>query len=363
MLHCKCRWKAKCRFCVFKSDSWVLLTACCLVILFSCCILNSGAAQGKEHTFTNPLLPSGADPWVIYKDGYYFYTHTLGDRISIWKTDRLTHLKAALVKTVWTPPPSGLNSKHIWAPELHFLEDKWYLYYTATDKENPGDDTRYVFVLENTAADPLEGTWVDKGRVNTEHSGLDGSVFAHHEKRYFVYSAYAGPQSVLVVARMKDPWTLEGDQVAIATPTYGWEKKGGREILEGPQFLKGEEGKVFIIYSASACWSDEYALGMLTASGNADLLDAGSWKKSPVPVFSLSPANNVYAPGHNSFFKSPDGSEDWILYHANTGPGQGCDQRRSPRAQRFSWSKDGTPVFGEPVKVGEGLSAPSKGKQ
>lgn len=360
MLDFKIRWTGKRRFCVFKSGRAVLLTACCLAISFSCCNDNTGGGQGNEDSFTNPLLPSGADPWAIYKDGFYFYTHTLGDRISIWKTDRLTRLQEASVKTVWIAPSSGLNSKHIWAPELHSINGKWYLYYTATNDENPGDDTRYVFVLENTAADPLEGSWVDKGRVNTEHSGLDGSVFAYEGIRYFLYSAYVGPQSVLVIARMKDPWTLEGDQVVIATPTYDWEKKGGREILEGPQFLEGVEGKVFIIYSASACWSDEYALGMLTASGNADLRDAASWEKSPVPVFSLSPANNVYAPGHNSFFKSPDGSEDWILYHANTGPGQGCDQRRSPRAQKFSWEKDGTPSFGEPVKAGEILSAPSQ---
>lgn len=362
MLDYKFQRKAKRTLCIVRLHPVVLLVACSLIILLSRCNESSGA-QEKEETFTNPLLPSGADPWVIYKDGYYFYTHTLGDRISIWKTDALTRLKEGSVKTVWTPPSSGLNSKHIWAPELHSIDGKWYLYYTATNEENPGDDTRYVFVLENTAADPLEGSWVDKGRVNTNHSGLDGSVFEYGGIRYFVYSAYVGPQSVLVIARMKDPWTLEGDQVVIATPTYGWEKKGGREILEGPQFLKGAGEKLFIIYSASACWSDEYALGMLTASADADLLDAASWQKSPVPVFSLSPANNVYAPGHNSFFKSPDGTEDWILYHANTGPGQGCDQRRSPRAQKFLWNEDGIPVFGEPVEVGEVLTAPSKGKQ
>jgi GH43 family beta-xylosidase len=67
----------------------------------------------------------------------------------------------------------------------------------------------------------------------------------------------------------------------------------------------------------------------------------------------------VYAPGHNSFFKSPDGKEYWILYHANAGPGQGCDQRRSPRMQKFDWRNDGTPDFGIPVKINEQLRAPS----
>lgn len=312
-----------------------------------------------QATFTNPLLPSGADPWVIHKNDYYYYTNTVGDRISLWKTRDLHNVREAKPVTVWTPPETGANSKAIWAPELHFLDGKWYLYYTATDVDNDGDASRYVFVLENYSSDPLSGNWVDKGKINTQYSGLDGSVFEHQGKRYFVYSAYVGPQSVLVISLMKNPWTLADQQVVIAKPDKDWEKFGGRQILEGPQFLTKGEGKVFIIYSASACWADEYSLGLLTADANSDLLDPSAWQKSDEPVFRQSPENSVYAPGHNSFFKSPNGKEYWILYHANAGPGQGCDKRRSPRMQQFHWKKDGTPDFGIPVKINVPLQVPT----
>jgi GH43 family beta-xylosidase len=327
-------------------------------IVLYLCILICNCSFGQT-TFTNPLLPSGADPWVIYKDGYFYYTHTGGDRIDLWKTKNLSELKNVVPKTVWTPPPTGPNSKAIWAPELHFLEGKWYLYYTATDVHNNSDASRYVFVLENTSPDPLIGPWTDKGKLNTHHSGLDGSVFEHQGYRYFVYSAYVGAQSVLVICRMKNPWTLTDQQVEIAKPTNVWEKFGGREILEGPQFLTKNKGKVFIIYSASACWADEYALGMLTAKASSDLLKPSSWIKSDLPVFKQSAKNSVYAPGHNSFFTSPDGKEDWILYHANAGPGQGCDHRRSPRMQPFHWKRDGTPEFGVPLKTDSLRRVPS----
>jgi GH43 family beta-xylosidase len=312
------------------------------------CALISCTAFGQS-SFKNPLLPSGADPWVIHKDGYY-YTHTVGNRINLWKTKNLQDIKEVSPVTVWTPPATGPNSKAIWAPELHFLDNRWYLYYTATDVNNDGDASRYVFVLENESSDPLSGKWVDRGKMNTNHSGLDGSVFEHQGVRYFVYSAYVGPQSVLVIARMKNPWTLTGEQVEIAKPDKAWEKFGGRQILEGPQFLTKNSGMVFIIYSASACWADEYSLGMLTADAKSNLLSALSWKKSEEPVFKQSLENSVFAPGHNSFFTSPDGKEYWILYHANSAAGQGCDHRRSPRMQRFQWKKDGMPDFGVPVK-------------
>jgi GH43 family beta-xylosidase len=315
-----------------------------------------------QAEFKNPLLPSGADPWVIYKDGFYYYTHTVGTKINLWKTKALQDLRNVTPKTVWTPPSTGPNSKAIWAPELHFLDGKWYLYYTATDVNNAGDASRYIFVLENSSADPLGGTWVDKGKVNTVYSGLDGSVFEHRGQRYFIYSAYIGPQSALVISRMKNPWTLADQQIVIAKPTQAWEKFGGREILEGPQFLTHHQKQVFIIYSASACWADEYSLGILTADEASDLLYPSSWTKSGQPVFKQSPGNNVFAPGHNSFFTSPDGKEHWILYHANTGPGQGCDHRRSPRMQQFHWKENGIPDFGIPVKIDSLQPAPSSVK-
>ncbi|MNY80450.1 Glycosyl hydrolases family 43 [compost metagenome] len=67
----------------------------------------------------------------------------------------------------------------------------------------------------------------------------------------------------------------------------------------------------------------------------------------------------MYAPGHNSFFKSPDGKEDWILYHANSNPGEGCGNKRSPRMQKIDWDANGFPVLGEPVSEGMSLAIPS----
>lgn len=317
-----------------------------LFLLAICCMLS--VSLYAQKTFTNPLLPDGADPWVVYRDGYYYYTNTTGRNLTLWRTKDVTNLAKAEKKVVWTPPESGPNSRDIWAPEMHHLNGKWYLYYTATDKAKPSDLTRFVFVLENASSNPLEGTWTDKGKINTNFSGLDGSVFEHGGKHYFLYSGYVGPQSNLFIAEMLNPWTISDKQVEIARPTLPWEKYDGREICEGPEFLKGKRGQLFIVYSASACWDDNYALGMLTASESSDLLDPASWQKSPEPVFAKSVKNNVFGPGHNCFTKSPDGKEDWIVYHAKAVANKACKER-TPRAQRFSWKPDGTPDFGVPV--------------
>jgi len=169
---------------------------------------------------------------------------------------------------------------------------------------------------------------------------------------------------------MKNPWTIDGERKRISSPQFSWEKNADTtsarrslpDVNEGPQILK-HKNKLFIVYSANGCWTDHYALGMLTTTSKADLLDSSSWTKHPQPVFNSMPEHDVYAPGHNSFFKSMDGKEDWILYHANPAPGLGCGNRRSPRAQQFTWKNDGTPDFGKPVKPGLSLAVPSKSRR
>lgn len=303
----------------------------------------------QAQALKNPLLPAGADPWAVRHEGWFYYTHTEGNRLKLWKTRALSELAATENKVVWMPPAAGPNSHEIWAPELHRLDGRWYLYYTATDKANFGDHTRYVFVLENPSPDPLQGTWTDRGKVNTQHTGLDGSVFEHRGQRYFVYSAYVGLQSQLAIARMKNPWTLEGPEVVIAKPEYDWEKYDNREICEGPEFLqKNARSPLCLVYSASACWDDDYCLGLLTAPPDADPMNPLAWKKTPKPVFEKSVENGVYGPGHNGFFNTADG-QHWLLYHAKSVANQAC-RERNPRTQSFGWKADGTPDFGIPVK-------------
>jgi len=324
----------------------------------------------SPKTFTNPLFSAGADPWCVYRNGFYYYTHTTGKNITLWKTTTIAKLKTAQKKIVFTPPATGPYSKEIWAPEIHFLEGKWYIYFAADSGNNI--DHR-IWVLENSSPDPLKGKWKMKGKLTTPDDkwSIDGSVFTHKKQLYFIWSGWDGDingEQNIYITKMKNPWALDSVRTKISSPQLDWETHGDLDnpndvphvnVNEGPEVLAHKD-KLFLIYSASGCWTDFYALGMLTASADSDLMNAGSWKKSPQPVFKQSIKNKVYAPGHNSFFKSPDGKQDWILYHANDKPGQGCGKFRSPRAQPFKWNKDGTPQFGKPVKVGLPINIPSE---
>ncbi|HEX8327668.1 MAG TPA: glycoside hydrolase family 43 protein [Hymenobacter sp.] len=311
-------------------------------------------------TYTNPLLGSGADPWVTQKDGFYYYMHTTGGNLTLWKTAKMSELRSTLGKIIWTPPASGPTSRDIWAPELHFLDGKWYVYFTA----GPGNccGGQRMWVLENAAADPTTGTWSAPLPIAVPGQDLwaiDGTILEQNGNRYFVWSGQeaGSDQQNLYICRMASPTALTGPRVQLSVPQYPWEQNGAPRVNEGPEILK-HENKTFLVYSASHCSTDDYALGLLTASSTADPMLPAAWTKTPTPVFTKDPADRAFGPGHNSFFISRDGKENWMVYHANIDPNKGCGDARSPRMQKFDWNPDGTPNFGTPAPTGTLLPRP-----
>jgi GH43 family beta-xylosidase len=317
-----------------------------------------GAAKGA--TFTNPLIASrdSADPWIVHHDGFYYYTATLDPSggIWVWKTRRLADLDKGEKVKVHTPDDPR-RSKQIWAPELHLLDGRWYLYYTASDGE---DESHRIYVLESRGRDPL-GPYTFKARLfDPENDGwaLDPSVYRRNGTLYLLWVAHVPENgNGIRIARMKNPWTVEPGSAVIAATDYAWERHR-YPINEGPVALQHGE-KLFVVYSASDTGTPDYALGMLTHTGG-DLLDPKSWRKSPEPVFARysGPDGNVYGPGHNGFFKSPDGKEDWIVYHGKE-TSEYTYRGRTTRAQRFTWRADGTPDFGRPIPAGVPIPVPS----
>lgn len=341
------------------------------LLLFSSTV---GAAQANHpteqqhsassNTFTDPLLQTGPDPWVVRWKGFYYYSNSSGTNLTLRKTVDITDLRDAETKVVWKPEPGHPWSHDLWAPELHRWGKKWYIYFAA----DAGDNASHrIYVVENDNDDPINGAWTLKGQVadSTNRWAIDATTFALKGQHYLVWSGWRGAndgEQDLFIAHMSNPWTIDSPRTLISKPTYAWETHGdlpGRHVSvnEGPEALL-HDGKVFIVFSASGCWTDFYALGVLEAATSANLLNAGSWTKINHPFLQTDPQAGVFGPGHNGFFKSPDGKEDWIIYHANPKPHEGCGNFRSPRIQRFTWNADGLPNFGTPASIGKTLAKP-----
>ena len=324
------------------------------------------ASLAQRNTFTNPLLDSGPDPWVVYWKGFYYYSNSTGGDLTLLKTADITDLRHAEKKAVWVPEAGHAWSKELWAPELHRWGNKWYIYFAADTGKNA--DHR-IYVVENASDDPTTGTWTLKGKVSdaSDKWAIDATQFELKGEHYMVWSGWKGDtdgEQDLYIAHMSNPWTIDSERTMISKPTFDWELHGdlpGRHVNvnEGPEVLV-HGGKVLVVHSASGCWTDYYELGIVAANAGANLLDAKSWTKIDHPFLTTDAAAHAFGPGHNGFFKSPNGKEDWIIYHANPAAGEGCEDFRSPRMQKFTWGKDGLPEFGSPVGVGEVLEKPSE---
>ncbi|GAA1292489.1 family 43 glycosylhydrolase [Saccharothrix xinjiangensis] len=310
--------------------------------------------------YTNPIAHQRADPHIFkHTDGHYYFTATAPeyDRIVLRRATTIQGLATASEQVIWRRHAGGEMGAHIWAPEIHFVNGKWYVYFAA----GRTDDVWRIrpYVLENSSANPLTGSWTERGRVNVpwDTFSLDMSTFVVNGVRYLTW-AQAEPgistNSNVYLARMgANPWQVTGTVARLVVPTLTWETRG-HKVAEGPAVVQ-RGGRVFMTYSASATDAN-YCLGMLSASASADLLNPASWSKSSTPVFQSNAATGQYGPGHNSFTVSEDGRSDILVYHDRSYRDISGDPLNDPnrrtRVQKVYWSADGTPDFGIPVADG-----------
>lgn len=313
--------------------------------------------MNTQTIYDKPWILQRADPYVYrHTDGKYYFTASVPayDRIILRCSDTLNGLAEAPEVEVWHKHESGPQSIHIWAPELHFLFGKWYIYYAGGDKDDIWAIRPYV--LECQGEDPMADPWIELGKMQAapedEFSfrafSLDATVFEVKGVWYYVWAekVSVGKQiSNLYIGRMKDAHTLETEQVLLTTPDYDWERHGFW-VNEGPAVIQ-RNGKIFMTFSASET-GIHYCMGMLTADADSDLLDPKSWNKSRYPVMKSCPEKQIYGPGHNSFTRDEEGN-DIVVYHARVVTeivgNPLYNPNRHAMLRKLKWSEDGRPVF------------------
>lgn len=310
--------------------------------------------------FTNPVQPHANDPYVLRDGSDYLYCYTLGNGVAVTRSSKLHEIAPSEDGAVYRAPEGTPWSKEYWAPELHKMGGRYYIYVAADDGNN---ENHRMYCLVSTTDDPT-GSYEMVGKISdaSDKWAIDGTVLKHSGEHYFIWSGWEGDENVaqnLYIAHMSSPTEIDSERVLLSTPEFDWEKRGSGNGLptvnEGPAILQ-RNGATHLVYSASGSWCDDYCLGMLTLVGD-DPMKRESWVKSEVPVFEK--AEGAYGPGHCAFTISPDGKEDYMVYHANEVSGTSWGGR-SLRMQRVRWT-DGSPDFGAPAPIGAELPLPSDG--
>lgn len=279
---------------------------------------------------------------MVYHGGYYYYCEARNKRqIFIRRSLTIGGIGKDPGVCVWTAPVTGRNSDNVWAPELHLIDGRWFIYYAADNGKN---QNHRMWVIECDGNDP-RGKYVCRGCLNTQGWAIDGTVLSLDGRKFFLWSGWpdrVNGQQNLYIAPMTDPATISGPRQLLTVPDQAWERVE-MPICEGPQVLR-RNGDIFVVYSASGSWTPDYCLGMLH-NRNGDVLNPSAWEKHG-PVFRKT--DDVWGVGHCSFVKSLCQTEDWIVYHSKTSRAFGWEDR-DVHAKQFTWDTHGFPDFGVPV--------------
>ncbi|KAI1334604.1 glycoside hydrolase family 43 protein [Xylariaceae sp. FL0016] len=339
-----------------------------------------GTNKTTNATYSNPVMTLNVgDPFITQYtangDTWYLFTYSTNDNITLRRSRYLTdNWDDAETRVVFNPDSTSGEpwSTSLWAPEIHNISGSWYIIFSATsDGDNPAPlldamcpincpaINHRMFVLESDGSDPWTSEYSMKPMVDTyDQFAIDGTYFSYQDQLYHVYSCweqkYSSWPANLCITKMSDPWTVNStllERRMISVPNEPWEQVPyGRPVRlatnEGPQQLTNPTtGQNFIIYSAARVNTPFYCLGMLELVGN-DPMEYQSWKKHTAGcVFHQNTVAGVYGTGHASFTTSPDGSENYIVYHAQTTANPPADIYRTARIQKFDWNEDGTPKF------------------
>ncbi|KAF2857286.1 glycoside hydrolase family 43 protein [Piedraia hortae CBS 480.64] len=304
---------------------------------------------------------STPDPWVVSANGTFYFTFTANSRLPMWETKAVINLYDKAFKgPVWLAPPTGPQSERLWAPELHALQGRWYIYFAGADARIGNRSHRmYVMGGPSAEADPHSGAWELLGPIrgmNQAQWAIDGTVFELDGSLYLCYSGWPkrGNRWVddderiqqLFLIQLSDPTTARSEPAVISIPTEEWEmlSPDGPAINEGPQWLELPTGHWRgLVYSCSASWTKHYKMATLQYVGG-DPLSAVSWQKSGKPLLqSRRDGIGPYGPGHGCFLQA--GGETVVLFHATDNETDGATNRRC-RMQRLCWTRTG-PYMGE----------------
>lgn len=320
----------------------------------------SGKGKITQQSFSFPLAKGYGDPVIFPWEGkWYFiatndnlndiglYVREAKDVQGLFAPDVAEHLilpfdpRRNLEQTFWAPEFHVIGgelyilfavSGHAWGPQCHLMKLKRGGKLTDADAWEDPIPVR-----------KMDGSPLAEGAITLDMTYVkakSGSYVIWSYREHICSPLDTGSMLYIASIDEKEPWRLTSEPVLLSRPLYGWENVSGTINNEGPYaFVKDD--RIYVTYSGGAANGYTYALGLLTANTDADLLQMGSWSKSITPVLTFYSVEGHYGPGHNSFFVNDEG-ELMIAYHAETDI---KDHLRCDAIRRVHFRKDGTPYF------------------
>ena len=272
------------------------------LLLITLLLIVSSSCKGVDKTvdiasYTNSVLL--ADPFIMLYEGvYYAYGTHSEDGIEVYTSDDLNGWKE--VPGLALHKDNSIGDKWFWAPEVYYVNGKFYMYYTAEEHmcAATSDSPLGPFIQE-----------VKKPMLEGEKT-IDNSLFIDDDGTpYLFFDRFNDGLNIWVAELEEDLITIKKQTLhPCIHVSQEWEKVWPR-VNEGA-FVTKHNGMYYMTYSANSYESPFYGVGCATATSIM-----GEWTKYPDNPLLQKPGNLVGV-GHSALFR--DKKENLrIVFHAH----------------------------------------------
>ena len=299
-------------------------------------------AAAQVTSYSNPLY-QGEDPWAIYRNGYY-YVCTSGpvNPTAVYVSKSRTLLDRGPKIKVWEDAD---NYHRVFAPELHYINGKWYIYLCADASSRSW--AHHAVVLEGSTGDPQDG-FINRGilftgDVNGNFQANDFTVLTYNSQLYAFWGSLNDAYvNGVVMAPMASPTSITAYRREIGL------------MAEGPRAII-RNNKIIMTGAAGAFASKSYCIIAVLYNGTGSIQDRANWT-SLGTLFSTT--TDVWGPSRASYTVSADSTEYWMMYHSKIFNADDNGMRQV-NIKKFTFKTDDTPDFGTPPGPSAVVAKPS----
>lgn len=266
------------------------------------------------------------DP-VMIKQGDTYYVFSTGSGVSIKASKDMLHWENAgsvfskEELPAWHREDIPDHEGHLWAPDIHYADGKYHLYYSVSAWMNFDSSIGYA---TNTTLDPNDEDyqWVDEGQVISFQNGgegvnvIDPNVYIDGEgRKWLFYGSYKAGLRLVELDPETGHLMSSKPELTVLTTSLG----------EGVYLLKGSE-YYYLFASRGKCCAGMESTYQVVMGRSKDIRgpylnkEGKSWVDNHYSLF-LAGDEEEPGRGHNGFFA--EGDKTYIVYHAYTRAADG----------------------------------------
>ncbi len=283
-----------------------------LLMLFTLTGCKAGGEEELINPYENPVFkPVIADPSIIKANDGYFYVYATED---FWNYEDGVHNVAIIrslnlvdweyVSDAFTEKPTWNGMAYIWAPDIHYFNDMYYLYYSLSTWNDPNP------AIGVAVSESPEGPFIDHGKLfDSDEIGVGNSIdpfvfITEDNEKWMFWGSFRG---LYAIQLSDDGFSTVGEKVHIAGDSFE------------ATYIIQKDGYYYLFASQGMCCSGAESTYNVRVARSTELLGPYVDKTGRDIIHSkgslvVGAGEQYVGVGHNAV-AIDDNGDYWLIYH------------------------------------------------